>query len=128
MKVPHRWKLLAVLATLAVALLARTVILWPRSRIVQEDADRIKHGMTRAQVEAILGPPGDYRTEQHSLSGMWLPGKRALNWEADAGGVRIVLDSEDRVATCSWFPQGERDSELDQFIRWAKRQWRRWFP
>jgi hypothetical protein len=40
------------------------VVLWPRTQwISQENFDRITEGMSRAEVEAILGgPPGDYRT------------------------------------------------------------------
>jgi hypothetical protein len=40
------------------------VVLWPRpsSRITRENFERIRPGMTRNEVEAILGPPDDYRT------------------------------------------------------------------
>jgi hypothetical protein len=58
-----RWKLLVALAGLAVVVAAGVVVLWPsRDRITQANFDRILEGMTRAEVEAILGPPGDYRT------------------------------------------------------------------
>ncbi len=57
----HKWKLLAV-AGLALASVA-AFALWPRpNRFTREDYDRIHKGMTRAEVEAILGPPGDYTT------------------------------------------------------------------
>jgi hypothetical protein len=78
----RRRKLLVALAGLAVVVAAVVVVLWPRpDRITQENYDRIrvgglwgedwathdnrapvKKGMTRTEVEAILGPPGDYRT------------------------------------------------------------------
>jgi hypothetical protein len=61
----RRRTLLVALAGLAVVVAAGTVALWPRAepnRITQENCDRIKEGMSRAEVEAILGPPGDYRT------------------------------------------------------------------
>jgi hypothetical protein len=51
--------------TLLVALagLAVVVVLWPpEDRITEANLGRIKEGMTQAEVEAILGPPGDYRT------------------------------------------------------------------
>jgi hypothetical protein len=58
----RRRKLLVVLAGLAVVA-AGVVVLWPRpDRITRENCDRIRPGMTRAEVEAILGPPDDYRT------------------------------------------------------------------
>jgi hypothetical protein len=60
----RRRTLLAALAGLAVVVAAGAWLLWPRQdRITPENLDRIELGMTRAEVEAILGgPPGDYRT------------------------------------------------------------------
>src|SRR5262245_23034627 len=59
----RRQTLLVVLAGLAVVVAAGAVVLWPRAdRITLENYDRIRDGMTRAEVEAILGPPGDQRT------------------------------------------------------------------
>jgi hypothetical protein len=51
---------------LAVVVAAGVVVLWPQpqpsSRVTRENFDRIHDGMSRAEVEAILGPRGDYRT------------------------------------------------------------------
>ena len=60
----RRRTLLVVLAGLTVVVAAGAVVLWPRtpSRITLENCNRIREGMSRAEVEAILGPPGDYRT------------------------------------------------------------------
>jgi hypothetical protein len=59
----RRRTLLVALAGLAVVAAAGAVVLWPRpERITRENFDRIRDGITRADVEAILGPPGDYRT------------------------------------------------------------------
>ncbi len=51
---------------LAVLLAAGALALRPRSdRITFDNFSRIQEGMSRAEVEAILGgPPGDYRTVQ----------------------------------------------------------------
>jgi outer membrane protein assembly factor BamE (lipoprotein component of BamABCDE complex) len=58
----QRRKLLLALAGLALVV-AGTFVLWPRAnRITRENFDHIEKGMSRAQVESILGPPGDYRT------------------------------------------------------------------
>src|SRR5690349_20867928 len=58
----HKWKLLGLLALLAV-IAATAVALWPQpDRITFENCDRITEGMSRAEVYAILGSPGDYRT------------------------------------------------------------------
>jgi hypothetical protein len=60
----RRRTLLVVLAGLAVVGAAGAVVLWqtPSQRITRENCDRIGPGMTQAEVEAILGPPDDYRT------------------------------------------------------------------
>jgi hypothetical protein len=76
----RRRKLLVVLAGLAVVVAAGVVVLWPRppSRITRENFERIKEGMSRAEVEAILGPPGDYRTGRGEMdygteNEAWMP-------------------------------------------------------
>jgi hypothetical protein len=64
-------ELLVVLASLAVLVAAGVVVLWPRGepdRITQANFDRIHEGMTRAEVETLLGPPGDHRTEPAEYS------------------------------------------------------------
>ena len=67
----RRRKLLVVLAVLAVVVAAGVWVLWPAlaSRITRANYALISEGlgggrptMNRAKVEAILGPPGDYRT------------------------------------------------------------------
>jgi hypothetical protein len=56
--------LVLVLAGLSVVLAGGAVALWPQrsSRITRENCTRIRKGMTPAEVESVLGPPGDYRT------------------------------------------------------------------
>jgi hypothetical protein len=54
-------KLLVALAGLVV-LAAGALVVWPRpNRITQDNFDRIRDGMSQADIEALLGPPGDYR-------------------------------------------------------------------
>jgi hypothetical protein len=55
-----RWVLaLAGLAVIAVGVF----VLWPHEdRITQENFDRIRRDMSRAKVEAMVGPAGDYST------------------------------------------------------------------
>jgi hypothetical protein len=60
--------LLVALAGLAVVIAAGVVVLWPREdRVTRGNFDRIRAGMSRAEVEAILGPPGDYTTGPLSI-------------------------------------------------------------
>ena len=43
-------------------------LLLPRpSRVTRENYERIREGMSRAQVEAIVGKPGDYRTRPTTI-------------------------------------------------------------
>jgi hypothetical protein len=52
---------LRTVAVLAVLVAVPTLLLWPGwDRVTSENFDRIHRGMTRSEVEAILGPPGDY--------------------------------------------------------------------
>jgi hypothetical protein len=57
-----RRRLVVVLVGLAVVA-GGAVLLWPRpARITWDNYEAIRIGMARAQVEAILGPPGFYAT------------------------------------------------------------------
>ena len=59
----RKQKLLGGLAVAAVLVVAGTFVAWPRqSRVTEENFNRIKEGMSRAEVYVILGPPGDYST------------------------------------------------------------------
>src|SRR5258708_730719 len=60
----RRWTLLVVLAVGLIALVGvAAFVAWPRpDRVTRENFDRIKVGMSRTEVEAILGPQGDYTT------------------------------------------------------------------
>jgi hypothetical protein len=81
----RRRTLLVALAGLPVVVAAGAVVLWPRtpSRITLENCNRIREGMSRAEVEAILGPPGDYRTGPGETGhGM---GTENMFWTPDRG-------------------------------------------
>jgi outer membrane protein assembly factor BamE (lipoprotein component of BamABCDE complex) len=63
----RRRKLLVALAALVVVVAVGVLVLWPRAdrvteanleRITEANLERIKEGMSRAEVEAILGAPG----------------------------------------------------------------------
>jgi hypothetical protein len=98
---------------LAVLVAIGAFVLWPQSdRVTRENFDRIREGMSRAQVEAILGPPGDYRIgptvavdPPEHLSTDPLEGERApsmalerqffkswtYRWESDRVTVKVVF-------------------------------------
>jgi hypothetical protein len=84
----RRRKLLVALA-LAVAVAAAAVVLLPRpDRIAREDYDRIRPGMTRGEVEAILGPPGDYRTGRGESD---FGDNSASRWIGDPTGFHVGI-------------------------------------
>ena len=138
----RRRKLLVVLAGLAVAVAAGVVVLWPSqpSRITQENCDRIKKGMSRAEVETILGPPGDYRTGPLQDVLVWHPILDGTTWHdqctnssawvGDTGWVRVQFNNGDGTVFASDFFESKRIAQhpLDNLLWRAKRQWQRWFP
>jgi hypothetical protein len=64
----HRKRLLLLLLSLAVLIAVFGSFLLPRpdARITPANCDRIREGMTRQEVEAILGPPGNYTGWPHA--------------------------------------------------------------
>jgi hypothetical protein len=141
----RRRKLLVALAGLAAGV-AVAVVLWPpidpASRITQENFERLKPRMTMAEVTAVLGLPGDYKTpdspiefhtgEVPTFGSMMTPvdgPKRVEIWHSDMACIRIDVDSSDTVRWGIFDPQHvPNDSILNKAIGWAKRQWHRWFP
>jgi hypothetical protein len=151
----RRRKLLVALAALGVLVAAGTVVLWPHAdRITQPNSDRIREGMTRAEVELILGMPGDYRTvrtappptvpyrpkptpaelakdgddREHIFDLKHSPGVEKLTWLGDEGDVCVWMIGE-QVAHAD-FSSREKVAQtpLENLLWRTKRQWHRWFP
>lgn len=99
-----------VLAVGLVTLAAGVLLGWPRpSRLTAENFDRIREGMTLAEVEALLGPCGDYRTGPTTCTGPydpWSPWGRCppamfptamsagfwiCEWKSDSAEVTVLL-------------------------------------
>jgi hypothetical protein len=101
-------------------------LFWPlSSQVTRENFERIRTGMSRAEVEAILGgPPGDYTTgptekDLLELSAADTPeGPRYLViWEGDSGTIWVGFDANDRAIEHKLQParrkeQGTLDSLL----------------
>ena len=111
-------------------------------RVTWESFDRIKTGMSKAEVEAILGPAGDFATEETVLvsnlsnpfdevgSSMISPisGGVAM-WQDDRAVIVVSASSAGNVCYASYYPAQRVDhGPLGNFLWRAKRQWRRWFP
>jgi hypothetical protein len=128
----RRQKLLVALVALTVVVAVGTLMLWPvPGRVTNESFDRIRNGMKRSDVEAIIGPPGDYRTWSESniyrplinLMGGW------QDWQTDSGLFCVAYDPSGYV--CDTYRQQDNSPEpgsLEKLVRRAKRQWHRWFP
>jgi hypothetical protein len=138
----RRRTLLVALAGLAVVVAAGVAVLWPRppSRITRENFDRIKEGMSRTEVEGILGPAGDYSTgpTQRFMSVEDIIAQARLDtfslhsgeltWSSDMVMVRVEFDSRG-VATAKYFTAlvKLKQTFVDSLIWRAERQWRHWF-
>jgi hypothetical protein len=62
------------------------------------DCDRISIGMTRDQVEDVLGgPPGDYRTRDPITPDVGLYYVFWDKWKGDRGMILVEFDSDNRV-------------------------------
>jgi hypothetical protein len=153
----RRWKVLVALAYLAALLAAGTVVLWTRpSRVTKENVERIRSGMSKGEAEAILGPPGDYRTAfgqtaiptgdgplhwtsdaslpDHLLRSMeesgWIsaePGRRGI-WISDTFAVNVSINDAEQVTSIHGSPRRTTQNGFESLLWRAKRQWHRWFP
>jgi hypothetical protein len=140
----RRHKLLAATAVgLAVLVAAGAFVLWPRAdRITRENFNRIHKWMSRAEVEAILGAPGDHTTRPvvpvdiaplleapfFSTTGKRTSDQRA-EWCGDCGLALVQFTDSGRVDAmgfCEMRPTADQ-SALDKFLWRAKRQWQKWF-
>jgi hypothetical protein len=133
----RRRKLRWVAAGLAlVALLAAVAFVqWPRpNRLARQNLSRIQAGMSRPEVVAILGPPGDYTTGPISSL---RPAIRMASdewWVADEGTYWVRFDGQGRVPPVDgsgfWAnTELESPSPRGSAFGWRlRRLWREWFP
>jgi hypothetical protein len=147
----RRRRLLVVLAGLAVAVAAGTVVLWPSRpnvafRMNQENLRRAqKLSMTRSEVYGLFGPPADYSTGPVTMASVlgfgpprypvWYSSALSVAtqdeaiWLTDTGIGSVFFDSDDRVCVVT-YSACDRDSEgaLGNLLWRAQREWHRWFP
>jgi hypothetical protein len=148
----RRRTLFVVVAGLAVVSAAVVIVLWPSQphRITKENCDRIHAGMTRAEVESILGPPGEYTTGPIDYVLSLLAGDKPivdgqqvfLTWGETADPSRFddCWSSDDQVLVLQFDFDGTVrlkfsgptarvvQSPFNDLLWRAKRQWHRWFP
>jgi hypothetical protein len=139
----RRRKLLVALAGLAVTVTGGVVVLWPRGdRITRENCDRIQEGMSRAEVEAILGPPGDYLTagpsnttadlfdENGNVRTVRHDGTVICFWVGDRAIIYVPFDRNGKTTRSPtlWEAGTLPQPPLENLLWRLKRQWHRWFP
>ena len=120
----------AVALAVALALTGAVLALaWPRpSHVTQANFDRIKEGMGRADVEALLGPPGDYTTGPTAvvLDGVrfgW-PGCTKESWRGDEGIGSVAFGPSGKVEAKKFWPCGRVEiGPLDRLLWRLGRRW-----
>jgi hypothetical protein len=135
-------KLRWMLAGLSLALLAvGAVAMWPQpDRITRENCDRITKGMTKMEVQAILGQPGDHRhydshyilwsiEEVNVARGLIQFDGHMECWENDDQACWLKFDGTGRVIGKFVTDVQKVDhGQLGNLFWRVKRQWRHWFP
>jgi hypothetical protein len=97
----------------------------PRApRFTRDNFDRIRVGMSSAEVEALLGPPGNYLTGPVADSPM-VQGDPALvalpgvSWRGDDGIISLEFDASGKVAKKLFVPVVRLDKE-PQRMHWQE--------
>jgi len=132
-----------VVAGLAVLIVAGAFALSPRvDPVTEENFGRVQDGMSRAEVEAILGPPGDYTTGPRLVLEPPGPDRACqpdpahpwthpdyVGWVTDRHCLWIGFSPAGRVQEKYLEPVGDLSKgALDDLLWRAERQWQRWFP
>jgi hypothetical protein len=93
--------------------------------------------MSRAEVEEILGQPGDYTTgptsineqegvlrsvERIDTNGVW------ICWATDEAKIMLFIDFYDHTLIKTFeHATRERQAPIDNILWRVRRQWRKWF-
>jgi hypothetical protein len=135
-------------AILAIAGVGAFALFHRADRITKANYERIKVDMTRGEVEAILGPPGDYSggpTVEHYVSDVGPIAKHRRGggtvlerfpdsevaiegWVGDRLSLLVEFNRQERV-TNTWqlFVSREQQSAGENLDWRIKRQWRKLF-
>jgi hypothetical protein len=97
---------------ISVGWVLRNTVFQPQLSLAKYNAIRV--GMSRAEVAAVLGPPGDHRTgpTKHSelragVDLQWAEGgatSRIEEWDGDSAMLLVGFDESGRVTGKSCFP------------------------
>jgi hypothetical protein len=130
-----KWKALAA----SVLIAAVTYMTWPRpARVTPANCLQVRYAARLADVEAVVGPPGDYRlgpTRPASPYAGWSesrPGSagsgQTLVWKGDAAMLTATVGRDGSVLTLSYRPAERIGGGPGMDLAWlAVRLWDRWF-
>jgi hypothetical protein len=128
---------LAPVAVVTLMLVSASVLLlwpWPQAdRVTRENFSRLEEGMSRADVDAILGPLGDYRTGDTNLalSGPTVFGQsgrsQAYTWRGDTANIKVGFDPSGHLFAASYQAMRRSENPIDNILFRAFRLWSRWF-
>ena len=101
-----------------------------RSLLIDRDHyGRIREGMSRAEVEAVLGgPQGYYSTDPvfscvHGQPPPLRGGDRWETWIGDDGEINVVFDEQDAVRWRDFAPPTHPSSLDGRVLDWLRRLW-----
>ena len=126
-----RWPALLVISLVVLAL-AVYPILFPGTNpnLTRENLDRIKPGMRRQEVEAILGQPGDYRTGPTRLRSMPLPAPlhddslTGLCWKGNNAEIQVWLGPDGVLSGNHFVPMEPKPVGVADRLLWRFHRWR----
>jgi hypothetical protein len=112
---------------LLLAVAVRLIFLEPNPRVTEADFERNKKGMRQEDVEAIFGPPGDYRTAPAYYSPPPL-GSRAIiwdwpKWQGDEAAIWVAINSDGLVVYPLWILADHPGISVLDWLMW---RWERW--
>jgi hypothetical protein len=136
-----RWTVVLMLSALIVVVCAFWLAALCTPSFTPETFARLHNGMTLAEVETVLGPPGNYTTQRPRYELTEAIIKQLKNsyreeadrdvefWQYNDVYLEIVFDNEGKVLNiqCNSMPT-PNGGPLDNLFWRMKRQWRRWFP
>jgi hypothetical protein len=102
------------LALVALALAVTDWMLTPPPGVTEANVKRIRPGMTLAEVESILGGPGDRLLLTNREKAFTARGLLYF-WAGDAGSAWVVVTEDGRVHEAEWVP--DCDAQPGSFAR-----------
>jgi hypothetical protein len=101
-----------------------------RARLIDRaHFDRIKEGISRAEVEDILGGPQGYYSTETVFSCVHAPppalggGDRWETWIGNDGEINVVFDEQDAVRWRDFAPPIRPSSVAGRLLAWLRRVW-----